>query len=138
MKSWTDGEWFSTEQMMRFDNLGILQWLEDIGYSMDEQHINRSTISCSSPNVIDWIIRRFNKTDEEVYHALIEEAPYGICNVSSLEHLLQRKWKKSKGEVQMWFNIERNHITKKWLQYLWTYGISPSLMIRNWRLRSVS
>ncbi|PRP85025.1 hypothetical protein PROFUN_07313 [Planoprotostelium fungivorum] len=106
------------KQMMGFDNLGILQWLEDIGYSMDERYINRSTPPC------------FNKTDEVVYEALIEEVLYGICNVSSLEHLLQRKWKKSEGEVQMWFNREHKDITKKWLQHLWTYGISTSVAVK--------
>ncbi|PRP86014.1 hypothetical protein PROFUN_05785 [Planoprotostelium fungivorum] len=111
-----------TKQMMGFDNLGILQWLEDIGYTMDEQHTGSSDVKEIDSTKND-LAAGFNKADEEVYDVLIEESSRGIFNVSSLEHLLQRKWKKSEGEVQMWFNRDLKDITKQWLQHLWTYGI---------------
>ncbi|PRP75275.1 hypothetical protein PROFUN_15823 [Planoprotostelium fungivorum] len=46
---------------------------------------------------------------------------------------LRRKWKKSREEVQRWFNKESEDITNDWLDHLWEFGTEEEVQQQNAR-----
>ncbi|PRP76820.1 hypothetical protein PROFUN_14860 [Planoprotostelium fungivorum] len=83
------------------DCLDVLKWALDNGYPM---HLNAVFFH-----------------EEKIYHSLLEPRT-DHQYILAVEHLLQRKWKKSAEEVEKWFDREPGDITVTWLEDLWKYG----------------
>ncbi|PRP73324.1 hypothetical protein PROFUN_16844 [Planoprotostelium fungivorum] len=91
-------------QAARADNLGLMQWLLEKGYPLNEDNVwFKLSVLYGSPDVIDWLIERFHKSVDEMYDVLLDNSRGGnfvAYNVPAMEHLVQLKWGESE-EVQI-------------------------------------
>ncbi|PRP75368.1 hypothetical protein PROFUN_15805 [Planoprotostelium fungivorum] len=105
----------SCTKVAKADNLGLLQWLLEKGYPLNEdQPWFDLSVLWGSPDVIDWLIERFHKSVDEMYDVLLDTnrgGHFDVCNVPVMEYLLQLKWGESE-EVQ----IEKMGPPYRWIE----------------------
>ncbi|PRP87413.1 hypothetical protein PROFUN_00624 [Planoprotostelium fungivorum] len=105
------------------DLLEVAKWALDNDYSYeDDGQLAMGVLDSGSTEMMEWLMDTIKVDEGYAWSHLVEEADASRRNIPAVEWMLRRKWKKSREEVQRWFDKESEDITNDWLDHLWEFG----------------